>query len=69
MKKIWINKADSFKKAEEFDQEYYQKMTPEERLDIMQYLREEHFKIKGKAKLNGRARLRRIAKVIKIIKP
>jgi U3 small nucleolar RNA-associated protein 14 len=65
MKKIWVNKADSFKKAEEFDQEYYQKMTPFERLDIMQYLREIYFKFKRKAKHNGRIRLRRVLKIIK----
>jgi len=65
MKKIWINKADSFKRADEFDQEYYLKMKPSERLDIMQNLREEHFKFKGKAKKNGRTRLRRVLKIIK----
>jgi len=46
MKKIWINKARSFKSAEEFDIEYYQKIGPRKRLELMQILREMFYKIK-----------------------
>lgn len=65
MKKIWIRKSASYKEAEEFDREYYLKMTPSERLDIMQYLREIYYKFGRKKKTNGRARLRRVLKIIK----
>jgi hypothetical protein len=34
MKSIWINKADSFAQAEEFEQSYYSRMTGSERLEI-----------------------------------
>lgn len=40
MKTIWVNKTKSFKKAEKFDRKYYLAMTPEERLEIIQLLRE-----------------------------
>jgi hypothetical protein len=60
MKKIWINKANSFKKAQEFDLNYYLKMKPEDRLSIIQFLREEYFRMKNE----DRKRLRRVIKVI-----
>ena len=60
MKRIWINIAHSFKEAEEFDRNYYAQMTPEERLSIVQELREMHFKF-------AKVRLRRLRRVIKII--
>jgi len=44
MKKIWVNKTNSFEKAEECDLEYYLDMTETERLEIVQQLREEYFK-------------------------
>jgi lipase chaperone LimK len=59
MRKKWTKKFKSFNEAEKSDREYYNKMSPEERLDIMQYLREEHFK---KNKIRPR-----LAKTIKII--
>ena len=61
MKRIWINKAKSFKEAEEFDRKYYAQMTPEERLRIVQELREMYFKF-------ARVRSRKLQRVIKIIK-
>ena len=60
MKRIWINKANSFKEAEEFDRNYYAQMTPEERLSIVQELREMYFKF-------AKVRSRRLQRVIKII--
>lgn len=63
--KIWINRANSFKEAEEFDTEYYMSMSGNERLEIMQYLREIYFyKIKGKDNANRKG-LRRVIRVIK----
>jgi len=63
MKKIWVNKAKSFKEAEEFDRKYYLAMSRIERLETMQFLREIYYKIKG-SKGEGRKRLRRVIRVI-----
>ncbi len=64
MRKIWINKAKSFKAAEEFDLNYYLSMDVSGRLETMQLLRELYFKIKKGAKFESRKGLRRILKVI-----
>jgi hypothetical protein len=64
MKKIWIKIFDSPKKAAQADREYYNQMTPAERLDTMQYLRETFSKFKGKKKYECSTGLRRIIKVI-----
>lgn len=64
MKKIWVNKADSFREAEKFDEDYYQAMSEIERLETVQFLREMHHKIKGDLKNEGRERLRRVIKII-----
>ena len=63
MKKIWINKADSFKEASAFDSAYYLKMSKTERISTMQFLREIYFKFKAPRNENGK-RLRRVIKVI-----
>lgn len=52
-KKIWIHRAGSFKEAADFDLEYYLSMSPAERLDTVQYLREIHCKI-GKGRRHAR---------------
>lgn len=65
MEKIWVNIAKSFKEAEEFDLQYYLNMTPEKRLDIMQFLRDEYIKMKKLDKDEIRKGLRRSIKVIK----
>lgn len=62
-KKIWINKANSFKAAREFDDNYYLSMTSKEGLEAMQFLREMHFKMKKGLKNEGRKRLRRIIRI------
>jgi hypothetical protein len=64
VKKIWVNKSRSFQEAEKFNRDYYLKMTPPQRLETMQLLREMYFKLK-KGKHGGRKRLRRVIKVIK----
>jgi hypothetical protein len=64
MKKIWIKKFASHQKAEEADHEYYSKLSPEERLGIIQFLRETYFKMKGIFRHEGRGRLRRVIKII-----
>ncbi|GAB4410008.1 MAG: hypothetical protein OHK0032_05710 [Thermodesulfovibrionales bacterium] len=62
MGEIWVKKSVSFKEAEEFDIEYYLSMTPGERIETMQFLREVYYKLKGYGK--GRKGLRRVIKVV-----
>jgi len=63
MKKIWVNKAASFKEAEKFDEEYYRAMSEIERLEIVQFLRETHYKLDG-GKNEDRKGLRGFVKII-----
>jgi len=63
-KKIWINKSDSHEAAQEFDFEYYLSMSSSERLETVQFLREEFYKVKKGSKHESRERLRRDIKVI-----
>ncbi|MEW6686045.1 MAG: hypothetical protein AB1393_07560 [Candidatus Edwardsbacteria bacterium] len=65
MKKIWLKKTDSFDEAEGFDNNYYLKMNSSKRLQIMQFLREEYFKIRKEIKDESRKGLRRTVRVIK----
>jgi intein/homing endonuclease len=64
MKKIWVNKTDSFKKAEKFDENYYLTMLERERLETMQFLREIYRKIKRRLKNESREGLRRVIRII-----
>lgn len=64
MKKIWIHKTSSFKKANEFEKKYYLFESPEERLSDLQFCREQYLKMKGITD-EGRKGLRRVIKVIK----
>ena len=63
-KKIWIHKARSFREAERFDQRYYQAMSPEERLETVDWLRQIARKFHKVG--NGRTRLRRVIRVIHV---
>lgn len=49
-KKIWVNKINSFSKAQDFDDSYYLSLTPREKLEMVQFLREEYRKLKRDAK-------------------
>jgi len=64
MKKIWVNRADTFEAAQRFDESYYLSMSRMERLETMQFLREIYYKIKNGEEDEGRKRLRSVAKVI-----
>ena len=64
MKKIWIKTFRSFDRAAKSDRDYYLKMSPHERLDTMQFLREIYSKIKGKTKYAAGTGLRRVIKII-----
>jgi hypothetical protein len=63
MKRIWINKASSFKEAEKFDVDYYLGMSEAERLETLQLLREA-YKIRKGHKGESRKGLRRLIKII-----
>jgi hypothetical protein len=64
MRKIWINKANSFKAAQKFDVSYYLSMHASDRLETMQLLRDWYFKIKKGLRNESRKGLRRAIKII-----
>ena len=63
--KIWVHKSNSYKEAQEFDDAYYLSMTPAERLETIQFLREEHWKQNKDKDHESGKRLRRVFKLIK----
>jgi hypothetical protein len=63
-KTIWLNKANSFKEAQEFDAAYYLELSSKERIETIQVLREAHFKSTGMSFGEDGKRLRRVFKVI-----
>jgi hypothetical protein len=63
--KIWVRKSNSFKDAQEFDDSYYLSMSPIERLETVQFLREEYWKMNKGESHESRKRLRRVFKLIK----
>jgi hypothetical protein len=65
MKKIWVNRAKSFEEAQEFDNAYYLRLSRTERVESVQYLREEYFKSHGLNLREDGKRLRRVFRVIK----
>ena len=62
--RIWIRKAVSYKEAREFEKKYYSRMTREDRVGIVQELRESYFKMSGKTKDESGKRLRRVIKIV-----
>ncbi len=60
----WVKKFSSFAEAEIFNRNYYAGMTPTQRLETMQFLRDIYYKFTGQKHETGK-RLRRIIKVIK----
>ena len=66
MRNVWMRKVDSYEEAQSLDKEYYLSMSPKKRLEIVQTLREEYYKIKkGSKKSENRKRLRRVIRIIK----
>ena len=63
-KKIWIRKFHSYSKAGRHDDAYYLSLSPAERLETVQFLREEYVKFqKGTHHESGKG-LRRVFKLI-----
>ena len=65
MEKIWVNKAKSFEEAQNFDNAYYLSLSSTERVENVQFLREEFFKSHGLKFSEDGKRLRRVFRVIK----
>lgn len=62
--KIQLNKTTSFAEAKAWDDAYYLSMSASERLETVQFLREEYKKLrKGKVDEGGK-RLRRVFRLI-----
>lgn len=64
-KTIWINRAKSFREASDFEREYYSRMTAKERLEIVQLMREMHFRLHKGSKDEGSKGLRRVVTIVK----
>ena len=63
--KVWINKSKSYEEAKEFDDGYYLSMSQTERIETVQFLREEYLRMSKGRNHEGRKRLRRVSKIIK----
>ena len=63
-REIWINKANSFEEAQEFDTAYYLNLSSSERVETVQILREAHFKSTGLFGSENGKRLRRVLRVV-----
>ena len=64
MKKIWMRKAKSFSEAKEQDMDYYLNMSAQERIEIVQFLREQYPKFAKVGLSESRKGLRRTVRVI-----
>jgi hypothetical protein len=63
-RKIWIKKTGSFSEAQDQDLQYYMNMTPQERIETVQFLREQYFKFNGSISDESGKGLRRTVRVI-----
>ena len=62
--KVWIKKISSFSEARDQDLQYYLNMSAQERLETVQFLREQYFKFNGIIPYESGKRLRRIVRVV-----
>jgi hypothetical protein len=60
MDKVWVRKGASFEEEAEADREFWQRMTGRERVEALEELRQEGWKITGE-RLEG---LRRVVRVV-----
>lgn len=63
-RQIWMKKARSFSDARYQDFDYYLNMSAQERLEVVQFLRESYSKFHKKNKYESGKRLRRTVRVI-----
>ena len=64
MRRLWVNKARSFKDAERFDRDYYLNMDPGTRLETMQLLRETYAGFRRGTRREGGRGLRRAVRIV-----
>jgi hypothetical protein len=64
-KKMWIKKSNSFAEAQKHDDNYYLSLSSEERLETVQFLREEYMKLNTDKNYETGKRLRRVLRLIK----
>ena len=62
--KVWVKKTCSFSEAQDQDLEYYLDMSAQERLETVQFLREQYFKFYGMSPYESRKGLRRTVRVV-----
>jgi hypothetical protein len=62
--KTWVKKIGSFSEAQDQDLQYYLNMTSQERIETVQFLREQYFKINGSVPDESRKGLRRTIRVV-----
>lgn len=60
MDKIWIRKCSSFEEEAEADREFWERMTGQERVEALEEMRQESWKVTGE-RVEG---LRRVARVV-----
>lgn len=60
MKELWVRKCASFEEAEEADREFWAQMTGDERVEALEMLRAEAWKVTGE-RIEG---LRRVVRVL-----
>jgi hypothetical protein len=63
-RKIWIKKSDSFSEEYNNDLDYYLNMSSDERVELVQFLREQHLKINGMNSYESGKGLRRTINII-----
>jgi len=63
--KIWVKKSKSFAEAQEHDDSYYLSLSATERLETVQFLREEYRKLNKDKSHDGGKGIRRVFKLIK----
>lgn len=59
-----MHRAKSFEEADAFDKRYYRQMSPEKRLEAVQFLREMAARFQRRQKRANRKRLRRVITII-----
>ncbi|MFW6131658.1 MAG: hypothetical protein ACOC5F_03575 [Candidatus Aminicenantaceae bacterium] len=62
---IWVRKANSFEEAQKYDDSYYLSLSASERIETVQFLREEYKKLNKGSNYESGERLRRVFKLIK----
>jgi len=62
--KVWVKKIGSFSEAQDQDLEYYLNMSAQERLETVQFLREQYLKFNGISPDESGKGLRRTVRIV-----